>query len=71
MDSEAAAASAIQELNGHELQGRKMKVELSESKGGKQKNTQKLFVGNVADGTTSQVGKYEELFLLLKICFRS
>jgi len=54
MDSEAAASTAIQELNGTEMKGRKMKVELSEHKGGRQKNTQKLFVGNIADGTTSQ-----------------
>jgi len=54
MDSEAASAAAIQELNGKEMKGRKMKVELSESKGGRQKNSQKLFVGNIADGTTSQ-----------------
>jgi len=54
MDSDAAATAAIQELNGQDMKGRNMKVELSENKSGKQKNTQKLFVGNIADGTTSQ-----------------
>ena len=63
MDSESAAASAIQSLNGADMKGRKMKVELSV--GGARddrrgKNTQKLFIGNVADGTTDQ--QLRELF---------
>ena len=64
MDSDAAATAAIQELNGQDMKGRNMKVELSENKSGKQKNTQKLFVGNIADGTTSQVNFYLPLIFL-------
>jgi len=53
MDSESASQEAIRNLNGqHEFHGRKMKVELSDNKGQGRKNTQKLFVGNIADGTT-------------------
>ena len=55
MDSEQAAKSAVQELNGYDLKGRSMKVEFSNSKGSGRKNTQKLFIGNIADGTSDQV----------------
>ena len=57
MDSEQAAKSAVQELNGFDLKGRSMKVEFSNSKGSGRKNTQKLFIGNIADGTSDQVGQ--------------
>jgi len=59
MDDEEAGMRAISELNGYEVSGRKMKVEKSESKGPR-KPSQKLFVGNVADGTTNQ--QLRELF---------
>merc|ERR1719422_2003424 len=53
MDSESASQEAIRNLNGkHDFHGRKMKVELSDNKGQSRRNTQKLFVGNIADGTT-------------------
>ena len=57
MDSESSAQAAIQELNGHEMGGRRMKVEMSVGVNRDQrrgKTTQKLFIGNVADGTTDQ-----------------
>jgi len=53
IDSEEGANKAIQELNGHDVKGRPMKVEKSESKGPK-KPSQKMFIGNVADGTTDE-----------------
>jgi len=53
MDSESAAQEAIRSLNGvHDFSGRKMKVEASDNKGQSRRNTQKLFVGNISDGTT-------------------
>ena len=61
MDSEEAAKSAVQELNGHTIKGRNMKVEFSSSTGSGRKNTQKLFVGNIADGTTDQVRQMESV----------
>ena len=33
---------------------RVIKVELSDNKGQSRRNTQKLFVGNIADGTTDE-----------------
>jgi len=51
MDDEDGALEAIAELNGHDLHGRKMKVEMSESKGPK-KPTVKLFVGNLTEPCT-------------------
>jgi len=59
MDDDEDGAKAIIQLNGYEVRGRKMKVEKSESKGPR-KPSQKLFVGNVADGTTNQ--QLRELF---------
>ena len=66
MESEEAASSAISGLNGHEVGGRRMKVERSTGggRGGgggdtrrgiptRGSTTQKLFIGNVADGTTN------------------
>ncbi|XP_023338475.1 RNA-binding protein lark-like isoform X2 [Eurytemora carolleeae] len=53
METEEAAETAIKELNGREVKGRPMKVEKSESKGPK-KPSQKMFIGNVADGTTNE-----------------
>ena len=55
MDSEQAAKNAVRELNGQDVKGRNMKVEFSNSKGSGRKNTQKVFVGNIADGTSDQV----------------
>ena len=57
MDSEQTAKNAVKELNGHSINGRNMKVEFSNSKGSGRKNTQKLFIGNIADGTTDQVSQ--------------
>jgi len=54
MDSEQAAKTAVAELNGHDIKGRSMKVEFSNSKGSGRKNTQKFFIGNIADGTSDQ-----------------
>ena len=57
MDSEMAAKAAIKALNGYDVKGRKMKVEISTGLGRedrRSKTTQKLFIGNVADGTTDQ-----------------
>jgi len=48
MDDEEGAVEAIGELNGYDLHGRKMKVEMSESKGPK-KPSVKLFVGNLTE----------------------
>ena len=52
-----AAKAAIKALNGYDVKGRKMKVEISTGLGRedrRSKTTQKLFIGNVADGTTDQ-----------------
>ena len=65
MDSEEAAKSAVQELNGHTIKGRNMKVEFSSSTGSGRKNTQKLFVGNIADGTTDQVRRRKSVIFSL------
>jgi RNA recognition motif-containing protein len=51
MDDEAAAEEAVRNLNGTSVKGRSIKVEKSESKGPR-KPSQKLFVGNLAEGTT-------------------
>ena len=64
MDSEQAAKCAVQELNGFDLKGRSMKVEFSNSKGSGRKNTQKLFIGNIADGTSDQVGQVGVIMLV-------
>ena len=51
-----ASAAAIRDLNGHEVGGRKMKVELSTGVGKEERRskTTKLFVGNVAQGTSQE-----------------
>ena len=57
MDSEQDATEAIKALNGRDVKGRRMKVEMSTGVGRddrRSQTTQKLFVGNVADGTTDQ-----------------
>ena len=70
MDSESAATNAINSLNGKDMKGRRMKVERSVGGGGggghggqnsggvdrwgRGANTQKIFVGNVADGTSDE-----------------
>ena len=63
MDSESAATEAIRALNGKDVGGRRMKVEKSTG-GSRQerrgKTTQKLFIGNVADGTSDN--QLRELF---------
>ena len=53
MDDEKAAHDAIKSLNGFSVKGRNIKVEKSESKGPK-KPSQKLFIGNLAEGTTAE-----------------
>ena len=49
MDSESAADEAVRNINGTNVKGRSIKVEKSESKGPR-KPSQKLFVGNLAEG---------------------
>ena len=49
MDDEAAAEEAVRNINGTSVKGRNIKVEKSESKGPR-KPSQKLFVGNLAEG---------------------
>jgi len=53
VESEEMATKCIEHLNGKDVKGRPMKVEKSESKGPK-KPSQKMFIGNVANGTTSE-----------------
>merc|ERR1711976_43418 len=53
MDDESAASEAVRNLNGHSVKGRPLKVEKSESKGPR-KPSQKLFIGNISEGTTNQ-----------------
>ena len=52
MDDEASASNAVAELNGTDVKGRHIKVEKSESKGPR-KPSQKLFIGNIREGTTN------------------
>ena len=52
MEDESAATAAVKALNGHSIKGRAIKVEKSESKGPR-KPSQKLFIGNIAEGTTN------------------
>ena len=52
MDDEAQASTAVAELNGTDVKGRHIKVEKSESKGPR-KPSQKLFIGNIREGTTN------------------
>ena len=52
MDSESAADEAVRNINGTNVKGRSIKVEKSESKGPR-KPSQKLFVGNLAEGIFS------------------
>ena len=59
MDDVDKATEAVRALNGTEVKGRAIKVEKSESRGPR-KPSQKLFVGNVAEGTTNQ--QLKELF---------
>merc|ERR1711936_1276687 len=53
MEEESAATEAVNNLNGHSVKGRPIKVEKSESKGPR-KPSQKLFIGNIAEGTTNE-----------------
>ena len=53
MDDDDAATAAVENLNGHSVKGRPIKVEKSESKGPR-KPSQKLFIGNIAEGTTNE-----------------
>ena len=53
MEDEPSARAAVQSLNGTLIKGRSIKVERSESKGPK-KPSQKLFVGNIAEGTSNE-----------------
>ena len=53
MDDESCATEAVRNLNGHSVKGRPIKVEKSESKGPR-KPSQKLFIGNIAEGTTNE-----------------
>ncbi len=53
MDDDEAATTAVENLNGHSVKGRPIKVEKSESKGPR-KPSQKLFIGNIAEGTTNE-----------------
>ena len=60
MDDEASASNAVAELNGTDVKGRHIKVEKSESKGPR-KPSQKLFIGNIREGTTND--ELREVFL--------
>jgi hypothetical protein len=53
MDDDKSAFAAVQSLNGTVVKGRNIKVEKSESRGPR-KPSQKLFVGNIAEGTTNE-----------------
>ncbi len=53
MDDESAVNAAIGELHGSQVKGRTIKVERSENKTPR-RPSQKLFVGNIKEGTTSQ-----------------
>lgn len=53
MEDEQAANEALRNVPGIKVKGRTLKVEKSESKGRK-KPSQKLFVGNIALGTTNE-----------------
>lgn len=53
MEDESKARAAVRNLNGTLVKGRSIKVEKSGSKGPK-KPSQKLFIGNIAEGTTSE-----------------
>ena len=53
MDNESSANDAVSNLNGHSVKGRPIKVEKSESKGPR-KPSQKLFIGNITEGTTNE-----------------
>lgn len=59
MEDESAASEAVKRLNGSGLKGRSIRVEKSESKGPR-KPSQKLFVGNLSEGTSSE--DLKELF---------
>jgi len=59
MDDEPASTEAVRNLNGSSVKGRSIKVEKSESKGPR-KPSQKLFVGNLAEGTTD--GELRQVF---------
>ena len=53
MEDESAVNAAIQELHGSVLNGRTIKVEKGENKAPR-RPSQKLFVGNIREGTTNQ-----------------
>ena len=53
MEEDSQATAAVENLNGHSVKGRPIKVEKSESKGPR-KPSQKLFIGNIAEGTTNE-----------------
>ena len=57
--SDSEGNNALSNLNGAVIKGRTIKVEKSESRGPK-KPSQKLFVGNIKEGTTSE--ELKELF---------
>jgi len=59
MDDGEKASEAVSGLNGTMIKGRNIKVEKSESKGPRKPST-KLFVGNLAEGTTP--AQLKELF---------
>ena len=67
MDDENAAEEAVRNINGTSVKGRNIKVEKSESKGPR-KPSQKLFVGNLAEGklySKEKVSIYRNDFLRL------
>ncbi len=59
MSNESEATAAVKALNGHSVKGRPLKVEKSESRGPR-KPSQKLFIGNIAEGTTND--ELKEIF---------
>jgi RNA recognition motif-containing protein len=56
MEEDSQATAAVENLDGHWVKGRPIKVEKSESKGPRKpsQKVQKLFIGNIAEGTTNE-----------------
>jgi hypothetical protein len=66
MEDDDAATRAVNAINGSLLNNRQLKVEKSESKGPR-KPSQKLFVGNIKEGTTNE--ELKEVGSLPRACW--